>query len=90
MRMADCQNCNRGHGATVLPERPRNLPCNLGLGCEEVGQCYAQTMGRPEQCGAGANPTERQRQTEFPDCLYPAQCNNNREICAQAGRCRYT
>lgn len=26
-------------------------PCNLGVGCDEAGVCYASAHGQPEQCG---------------------------------------
>ena len=28
-----------------------NERCNLGVGCEEAGMCYALAKGRPEKCG---------------------------------------
>lgn len=26
-------------------------PCNLGVGCDEAGVCYAVAHGQPEKCG---------------------------------------
>ncbi len=26
--------------------------CSLGVGCDEVGMCYAEAHGEPSQCGA--------------------------------------
>jgi len=33
--------------------------CNLGVGCDEAGTCYAEVHGDPEQCGRTAREIER-------------------------------
>lgn len=32
--------------------------CNLGVGCEEYGVCYAEANDRPDQCGRAFFPHE--------------------------------
>jgi hypothetical protein len=32
--------------------------CNLGVGCEEYGVCYAEAHNQPCQCGRRDLPTE--------------------------------
>lgn len=27
------------------------VPCTLGMGCDQTGVCYANQMGKPEECG---------------------------------------
>lgn len=39
----------RGKAQNEEP-RVRHL-CNMGVGCEEAGICYAEAHGQPEQCG---------------------------------------
>jgi hypothetical protein len=39
--------------------------CNLGVGCEEAGVCFADAHQRPEMCGA------------LPDELYRYETNND-------------
>lgn len=29
----------------------RRQPCNMGVGCEESGACYANAQGEPDRCG---------------------------------------
>jgi hypothetical protein len=26
------------------------MPCNMGVGCDEYGVCYAEVHGQPERC----------------------------------------
>lgn len=39
------------------------IVCDMGMGCENVGICYASAMGKPDRCGrvevdnSDANPT---------------------------------
>jgi hypothetical protein len=40
-------------------------PCDLGVGCEEYGVCYADAHGQPDQCGR--NPSPNPRGTEMTD-----------------------
>jgi hypothetical protein len=30
------------------------VPCNLGVGCNEAGVCYASAHNKPEKCGEDA------------------------------------
>ena len=32
--------------------------CDLGVGCEEAGRCYASAQGKPEQCGRLITPIQ--------------------------------
>lgn len=32
------------------------IPCNMGVGCEEAGMCYAEAMGEPERCSRQNTP----------------------------------
>lgn len=34
--------------------RPNVRRCTLGVGCDEVGQCYASAHGEPDRCGVPA------------------------------------
>lgn len=36
------------HAPPAVPDR---RPCNMGVGCEEMGVCYASANGHPERCG---------------------------------------
>jgi hypothetical protein len=31
--------------------------CTMGVGCETVGVCYADAMGRPDLCGKRYHPS---------------------------------
>ena len=36
----------------ALDEEPRvKASCNMGVGCEEAGVCYATAAGAPDRCG---------------------------------------
>lgn len=35
-----------------------NQPCDLGVGCDEVGICYAEAHGTPEKCGRTCHQKE--------------------------------
>jgi hypothetical protein len=39
--------------------------CNLGVGCEESGMCYAEAHGEPRRCGRG-------NIVQFPSTNVPA------------------
>lgn len=51
--------------------------CDMGVGCDEVGACFADRNGQPDQCG--------RRHAEIPcdDCEGPG-C----EICGDSGKRR--
>lgn len=34
-------------------------PCDMGMGCEQAGVCYASAVGQPERCTAWDNPPHR-------------------------------
>lgn len=37
--------------ATRQPTQAAQMNCNMGVGCDEAGVCYADAHGQPEQCG---------------------------------------
>lgn len=54
--------------------------CDLGMGCDEAGTCYAVAHGRPEMCGAGevqAEEIEQQQAAETPTTNQTAENPKN-------------
>lgn len=49
------------------PERPTPKRCDLGVGCDEAGVCYAIAHNQPDQCGRA--PDERLPAIQPPDAL---------------------
>lgn len=41
----------------AMDEEPRvRHTCNMGVGCEEYGVCYAEANGEPDRCGRVNSP----------------------------------
>lgn len=38
-------------GITTFTDFVLNVPCSLGVGCEDAGMCYAMAHGEPDRCG---------------------------------------
>lgn len=51
--------------------------CDLGVGCEEYGVCYAMAHGRPEQCGARV--TIEDLQVDLGVAVNCGQCRSRAE-----------
>jgi hypothetical protein len=47
-----CPTCGMQH-----IDAPTN--CDMGVGCEEVGICYAEAHGEPDRCSRWTNPPHR-------------------------------
>lgn len=44
--------------------------CDLGVGCDEAGVCYAQAHGEPDRCGKPAEPLF----DDYDDADEPIEC----------------
>ena len=58
---------------------PVHAQCDMGVGCEEVGVCYAEANGKPERC-----PARGCTQTDGRGCSY-AQCPNKTTLIQDGG-----
>ena len=58
-----------------------NERCNLGVGCEEAGVCFALAHGEPDRCGALAPAIDF-------DSDEPLVCNPNRPDAETCDSCQ--
>lgn len=56
----------RGRQIDEEPRVPHN--CNMGVGCEESGVCYAQSQGQPDRCGHPDGPKAQSAAKSCPVC----------------------
>lgn len=50
-------------------------PCNLGVGCDEAGVCYAGAHGTPLECGRGDVIMDKISKDDLNDmCFFQAAC----------------
>jgi hypothetical protein len=42
--------------------------CNMGVGCDEAGICYASANGKPDMCGSAAREALRAC-CDYLDCI---------------------
>lgn len=49
----ECRACGQAEGdlEEECPKRTGSDHCNLGVGCDEVGLCFALAHDMPEKCG---------------------------------------
>jgi len=58
-RRVTVRSAMRGRAQEEEP-RVRHV-CNMGVGCEETGFCYAAAHGQPEQCGRPIDAPDSKR-----------------------------
>lgn len=49
------------------------VPCSMGVGCDEAGVCYASAHDQPEKCGRGNSPRREARIEELRKGLLDAR-----------------
>ena len=56
--------------------------CNMGVGCQEAGVCYAAQNGHPEKCPLAEAGTEGSAPAHHN--LSREECDQYRDVCAKA------
>lgn len=55
------------HLAEINAARGARIICNLGVGCEEAGVCYASAYGEPDNCGLNIVDADTAKQCQLAD-----------------------